>query len=350
MNSAGCMERFKACLLGVQIGDAFGMPFESMKAEEIEKAMAGKKVSTFFAPVQTKFSSLSSLQPGDTTDDWQLTRANAESFIYCLGYDQLEFAKRHVEELYSCTAGWGGTTKEALLKIEEWFHGGRNGQNPMLPVTECKVGHGGGNGVAMKIAPFGLYYSLHSPDFLRETLLPVVIAHGRMTHKDPRASISAYAVAWLIAKFVSEYFLDADPAALKELISETEAAETIFIREYGVIECDKQDLFSARLKRLTAPGVLNDPVMMAKQVGTGCISVESVCFGIGLFFRHPDDLLAAISEAVHAGGDTDSTASIAGALIGAFAGLRAIPEELANFRLEFRESLYLGEQLFLAAC
>jgi ADP-ribosylglycohydrolase len=70
---------------------------------------------------------------------------------------------------------------------------------------------------------------------------------------------------------------------------------------------------------------------------------------MAVFLRHPRNFRAAVLEAVNAGGDTDSTASMVGALVGANCGLDVIPAEWLNFRPEFQEPVELGEKLYRIA-
>ena len=46
-----------------------------------------------------------------------------------------------------------------------------------------------------------------------------------------------------------------------------------------------------------------------------------------MFSRHPDDLRAAVLEGANTPGDSDSIATIAGALLGAHLGFDAIPSD-----------------------
>lgn len=49
-------------------------------------------------------------------------------------------------------------------------------------------------------------------------------------------------------------------------------------------------------------------------IGAGLPANETVPASLGMFFACPNDVLGAILTAANAGGDTDSTASMAGAL------------------------------------
>jgi len=78
--------------------------------------------------------------------------------------------------------------------------------------------------------------------------------------------------------------------------------------------------------------------------GTSCYCLESVPFAISVFFRHPTDFRAGIFEAVNAGGDTDSNASMVGALIGANVGMTGIPEGMLHLPFEAEPVIALADE------
>jgi poly(ADP-ribose) glycohydrolase ARH3 len=79
---------------------------------------------------------------------------------------------------------------------------------------------------------------------------------------------------------------------------------------------------------------------VVRQFGNGSAAYDSVPAALCSFLRAPDDFASVIRFAIQLGGDTDTIASMAGALSGAFLGLAGIPaawrelegvEELARF-------------------
>ncbi len=54
----------------------------------------------------------------------------------------------------------------------------------------------------------------------------------------------------------------------------------------------------------------------------------SVCWSLYAFLRSPDDYWETICTAIGAGGDTDTTAAMAGGIVGARLGLKGLPQEL----------------------
>ena len=72
----------------------------------------------------------------------------------------------------------------------------------------------------------------------------------------------------------------------------------------------------------------NDPVKyVQKNIGNGG-KVDSTFFSsLYCFLRTPDDFRKSVLTAVNCGGDTDSRASLTGAMAGAYQGLGRIPSE-----------------------
>lgn len=60
-------------------------------------------------------------------------------------------------------------------------------------------------------------------------------------------------------------------------------------------------------------------------MGTGISALEAVPAAVCAFLHHPDSYTETISFAIRMGGDTDTIASMAGAISGARLGLSAIP-------------------------
>jgi len=59
--------------------------------------------------------------------------------------------------------------------------------------------------------------------------------------------------------------------------------------------------------------------------------ISSVLWSLYSFLRTPDDYLETICTAISGGGDTDTTAAMAGAISGAYLGTNAIPSHLTKY-------------------
>jgi len=310
--------RIYGCFVGVTL-EALGVPHETLTYEEIISLTEGQGFTGLQAPLKpVTFKSLAGLPLGATSDDWQLTFVVAKSLLAQKDFDLLDMAWRHVIELNIRTPGWGGTTKKAVREMEKWFRTvGAKGRHPAKPRPWPKNKGGGGNGVAMKIAPLAIFLSQDQQ--AKQKLIDWCRTLGEMTHPDPRAWISAFALAHAIHQC-----LGTDRLTPQAIVENTLAA----VREVEkTLEPWSVELFSTRLEKIVQPETVADKDILRTTTGVSCFAMESVPFVIGSFLRHPEDIRAGALEVLNAGGDTDTNVGMYAALAGAYAGIEAIPAE-----------------------
>ena len=324
----------QGCLMGVAIGDALGMPVETMKHEDIMQLNNNHGVIGFMSSVQKRVWDTAELKAGDTTDDWQLTRAVANSLIRTKGVvDISDCANEHIHELNNSAFGWGKGSQSAIEAI-------RDGKRDPVkePLSTAALGKGCGNGVIMKISPLAIAHALTGEE---KNLWSECKLLGSLTHPDIRASISAYAVAYLMQYIISN---------AQNHIRESGSQSVLNMVIKAVIDIEKlegqqtePDSVSTRLKKLAS--AMDSADTLRKTAGCGFTALDSVAFSIGTFLRHPCDFRTGVLEAVNAGGDSDTHASIVGALIGLNCGLSAIPKEWRDFSPLFQEAIEIGTKL-----
>lgn len=341
MVNRSMLERVQGSLMGAAIGDAMGMPWETLSAKQIFNLTQGLGVAGFSDPQQTRVSDTSNLKAGATTDDWQLTKVVARSLIRCRAWDKVDCAQEHVRE-YNCSLfGWGGTTTDAVREIKD----GQRDVVSQMWRPEAPKGAGCGNGVAMKISPLAIFAALQNGSLPQNYLANVCMDLGALTHPDPRASFAAFAAALVIAPDLQTCVVDYEhdgKRLLEYVLGQVQRLE----QRFADFRFDA-DTLSARLGRI--PNSLASAETVRQVVGSGFSALETVPFAIATFLRHPTNFRAGVLEAVNAGGDTDTNASIVGAMIGANVGLSGIPEEWRKFRHEFGEAIDLGTQLYTSA-
>lgn len=333
------LSKIQASLMGVMIGDAMGMPVELMTPEDILAQTDGKGVTGFITPIQRKLKDTEKLSVGATTDDWQLTEAIGKSLVRAGKFDIYDIALAHVEAYEVSDFGWGTTTKLGLQQIKLFFDTrGREGRSPTVaPLAQqvvSKYSGGCGNGVAMKIAPLAIFENTNSVGALQSRVREV----GKLTHPDSRASSAAAAIAYIIKENLSG-------SKLTRSQQLAEAIDWTIVEEFATEP--SSDPFSKRLERLTDEALLLGPIEdLQKEVGTGCLALESVCFAVAVYLRHMDNFQAGILEAINSGGDTDSVAAMVGAMIGSRVGLKGIPKEWQQFNPDFQKAVTLGAELY----
>jgi poly(ADP-ribose) glycohydrolase ARH3 len=94
------------------------------------------------------------------------------------------------------------------------------------------------------------------------------------------------------------------------------------------------------------------PPLVVAALGNRLTVQECVPAALYCVLRHPDNFEKAVSFAVKLGGDADTIAAIAGAVAGAYHGVRAIParwlDHVENDTRGRSQMAELGEQLFSA--
>ena len=358
------VDKAQACLVGVQIGDALGQPVETMKREEILQAqvqdqdgtvlkISGRPIEGFLPAIQKRISQTAQLIAGDTTDDWQLTRAVARSLIASGGYDQNSMARSHIAALFETNVGWGGTTKRGIKEIFQWhLSNGQAGRSPQVmawevPVSEAGLPKVAGNGVAMKVSSLAIFYAINTsahtvecgePSDEMEGLMPMVEKLAGLTHPSSEAFLTAYALAVTISRLL-----------VKPVRTLQDRADLIRYLRHRVGEAERcirrSDKFPIGEAVEHLGKVAGDPEAVFREITPGFRAGQSVLYAIGMFLCYPTNFRKAVLTAVNDGGDSDSTASMVGALVGANCGLEVIPEEWRTFRPEFQESIELGSSL-----
>jgi len=156
-----------------------------------------------------------------------------------------------------------------------------------------------GNGAAMRAAPVGLrFWQDHNLiwEQARESALP--------THRNELGIEAAQMIAVTTA------------------VAATEATITPKLVAEWLIPRVTTTVFTNQLNSLRS---LSNESELA-QFGNGIAAHESVVTAIGCFALYPDDFQEAVAAAIWQGGDTDTIAAMAGALVGARLGVNAIQD------------------------
>ncbi len=341
------LERVQASLLGARIGDALGQQAETMTRPEILETEVpgkpkGRPIQTFHDSIQRNVKQTSVLKAGDTTDDTQLTEVVAESYIACRGYNSDDMIERHLAAFQQSTMDWGGATIEACQNMERWRKtAGLEGRDPKQPPEAIPLANEAGNGVAIKIAPLGLFHGLSGSD--ETAIFRDTEQLTRLSHPHPESLFAAYALALVFAEIIQSP-IENQSAAENLLAKITQAVQT---KEAPRFRDYVRPSVTAMLKLLE--GQIGQPEQIFKEISPNFTAGQSVIYSIGMFLTYLTNFRQGVLRAVNDGLDSDSTASMVGGLIGANAGLGSIPTEWQLFRPEYSRSLALGRELVKAA-
>ncbi len=283
------LKAIEGCLLGTAVGDALGLPFEGMEPRRIARFR--------LKPLRHRF--LFGL--GMLSDDTEHAAMVAQCLVESAGNADV-FARllgmRLRWWLAGLPAGIGLATLRALIKLWLGFNPRRSGV------------FSAGNGPAMRSPVIGAY----TGDRLA-LMTELVTASTGITHSDPKARRGALIAAWLAAR-----------AAAGEEVSVNNCLERLEPFVEG--ESELHGLFASVVASVQAGSTALE--FCRKQGWKNGVSgyiYHSMAVVLHIVLRHPQDMEAALGEAIACGGDTDTVAAILGGIIGAGVGREGIPEE-----------------------
>jgi ADP-ribosylglycohydrolase len=305
-------------MVGTGIGDALGSPVEGWTPEDIRNGYGGAVRS--YEPAGPG-------RPGTLTDDTQLTLCLAQSIVEHGRLEPDDLARRFSAWL-PIGRGIGWSTTESILAYQSgrpWWKAGIDSA---------------GNGAAMRTAPIGLLHPVDVDALRRDAALAAVV-----THADPMAVASVVAQSWTIA-----YLLHTEPgrfdvadylASLSRVLGD--------VPDPGHPERRVGAKVPVRLlDRILEVGERLDqsPQEVFALTHNGAFVLESLPAALWCFLRSPEDPERVIVTAVNGGYDADTVGAMAGAVVGAYLGEKAFPEEWLT-GLEYVDGLErLGERIF----
>ncbi|MBC7083365.1 MAG: ADP-ribosylglycohydrolase family protein [Firmicutes bacterium] len=319
--SVSVRDKILGSLVAAAIGDAMGAPTEQMTLDEIKDRFGGRLVDRFYAPSEDRPFSHGRLA-GQITDDTgqmlELARAFIEAGTDPITPQQVADALLRWAadpEVFSRFAG--PTTRQAIERL-------RAGEDPLSVGRSGTLSTiGTSNGCAMKVAPAGLIHP-GDPDSAVRDACTVCMP----THATQIAMSGASAIASGISAALA-------PGA--DVFSVVRACL------YGAREGEKRGRAVGRV----APGPsvearIRLAVRLALEssdiedacrsihayVGSGLHTAEAVPAAVGLFVAAGGDPAMAVAAGASIGDDTDTVATMAGALAGALGGISRVPADL----------------------
>jgi ADP-ribosylglycohydrolase len=291
------VSRRVATVLGAAIGDAIGHPTEFMSMAAIHERYGAGGVSGFelywdrdgrrFAPY---------------TDDTQM----AEVVLRALLWSQHAGADLDATMQMMATGfvAWSDHPQGGHRAPGNACLSGCRALAAGEPWQKAGGATAGGCGSVMRAYPFGLVFA---GDLARAERWAV--AHSGLTHRDPIALAACAAMAVGIARCLRGEAIDL-------VLSEMIAAACRHSPRTGAMMAEAMD--DARSGKRPAS------VLERLQ---GWAAHEAIAAAVYIAARHPDDARAAILEGANTPGDSDSLATLAGALVGARVGLGGLPAD-----------------------
>ncbi|MCA1717535.1 MAG: ADP-ribosylglycohydrolase family protein [Actinobacteria bacterium] len=300
--------RYSGSLTGQCLGDALGFVVEGeppeVCREYVEETLkAGRAVEHGRDPFPF----------GQYSDDSQLARELLQSYAERGRFDPRDYARR-IAMIFveNRIVGRGRATEQAAWRLAA----GAPWEEAGTPSPSA------GNGSAMRAGPIGLLFS-------EDTKKMVRAAHdqGRITHRDPRCSAGAVAIAGAVAMAVRSEEIETEQflSQLAEWAApfEGSVADALWrLAEWISLPPEE----AATL----VSGIGHNPDYPDEVRGISPFVTTSVLWSLYSFLRSPGDYWETVCTAIAVGGDVDTTAAMAGAVSGACLGLDAIPQGWAR--------------------
>jgi len=364
------VDRISGAFFGTAIGDALGAPVESWTPHEISAKLGC--VTGYLD--STEGMNAHKLKRGEWTDDTLMALALARGLIKATASDpntreivwQADWREKLVHLVVEeHLADWktnpknscyGKATREALQALKRGVPWRKSG-SPKSP----------GNGVAMRIAPAGLWFS----EIARQTsnvgdgdarliaedkderceaeqfffnLMRLVHDLGFITHQGKNALSCGVLQAYLAHKFYrSELMIS--PKNWNELVWKELCRATELLVE--VLDCGTE--LVAMLRSAKHKGKWRPYRDIIAGIGSGFTAIQSCALAWTAAIMHADDLKLGILAAVNSGGDADTVGAMAGALLGARHGFAKIQKTGWVEGLDKREEILETANLFALA-
>jgi ADP-ribosyl-[dinitrogen reductase] hydrolase len=286
-------DRIKGSMLGLALGNALGAPFEGRMAAEVPDPLPALELPWMGLP------------PGSATDDTAMARNLVRSLAARGEFDPDDLVARHREWFRSGPPDIDAFTRRVLSRVdggEDAFEAARSVWEERGPEVSA------GNGSVMYCAPLGLAYADRP-----EELLVVAPRLSALTHFDERCRTAVVAVTLTVAALTRGQSPEGAVAAGLAVVVDREGGEEL---EY-LVE------MAGVGRRIDGPDqgfcLFTAGVALQSLLGTGDFEIE-------------------VSRVVALGGDTDTNAAVAGALLGTVVGENGLPQAWLD-RLQDRQAI-----------
>lgn len=282
---AGRLSRAQGCMLGQVAGDSLGGLVEFASAMEVERRYPG-------GPGLLEDGGHWGLLAGQPTDDSEMALALARSIVTEGRFDESRVLVAYDEWFQSGPFDVGGTIRSALA--------GR-----VQPYSQA-------NGSLMRVSPLGIYGcglpAEHAAEIARKD--------SGLTHPHPVCGDAAAALVVAIRQALLHG--DGPESAWQAALTWARGANAA----HPVIEA-------------LEGAAIEPPVCDGEKRGFVLIALRNAFFEL----LHAPSLEEGVVATVRRGGDTDTNAAVAGALLGALHGREAVPEQWRRMILSCRPHL-----------
>lgn len=331
------IDKYRGCLIGGAVGDALGYTVEFLEENDIFQKYGERGITEY------------SLVNGVAliSDDTQMTLFTANGLLLgttlgmtrgVMGTYPSYIALCYKDWLKTQTAddfGFEQPEYAWLNNVPEMNHSRNPGRTCIgclmhdnLGSTSTPKNNSKGCGGVMRVAPIGLYfegkrYTPRQIDMIgAET---AALTHGHELGYIPAAMLVhiIHILAHSRSLSILDAVNDAKDAMIRLFPDANHLNEMIELVNKAIQLSTKDDI---------------NELDAIRELGPGWVAEETLAIAIYCSLKYTNDFEKAIIAAVNHGGDSDSTGAVTGNILGAYLGLKAIPQRLL-VNLELKETI-----------
>ena len=340
------INRFRGCLIGGAVGDALGYPIEFSSYSEIRKRYGENGLTDYV--LDNGIARIS--------DDTQMTLFTATGLLHGVTrYSLRGIGAAPSFYVYLSYKSWYRTQTEHypiseprfswLVDLPEMFSRRAPGNTCLTALREKEQGtiekpinDSKGCGGVMRVAPIGLYlpgteyYCISQKEIDMQGVQAAASTHGH-----PLGYIPAAALVHIVS------LLSYQNATIPEAVEDMQRSMKDLFKDNPYIG-EFDDIIKKAIK--LAGKSRDDDYTAISCLGEGWVAEEALAIAVYAALRYHDDFEKAIIASVNHDGDSDSTGSITGNILGAKLGLSGIPErfieplELKDIIMEIADDLH----------
>lgn len=338
------IDKYRGCMLGGAVGDALGYAVEFIDDEHIFRKFGENGITEYELNCDGK---------AEISDDTQMSLFTANGLLIgttrgmmrgIMGSYQSYIALCYKDWLKTQTAdelGFESPEYSWLNNIPDMNHSRAPGRtcisylmhNNLGSVNEPKNNSKGCGGV-MRVAPIGLYLGGRSVDDTEVDMIGAETA--ALTHGHDLGFIPAAALVHIINSVSHSNIA---------LIDAVEKAKSAVANEFSNAK-HITDMVNLIDKAIALSKEEYNDLDAIRELGQGWVAEETLAIAIYCALKYSDDFEKAIIASVNHSGDSDSTGAVTGNILGAYLGMKSIPDkyledlELRDTIIELADDLY----------
>lgn len=333
--------RFRGCLVGALMGDCLGAPFEA------EPRTSPSVLNSYFKRLNDPDLKVPYKQ---YTDDTAMMRCVALSLIEEKGYVAQDMAKRFVKEFYAePRRGYGSNVVDvfAALRASKF-------RDVYAPAAMQFNGRGSyGNGGAMRAAPIALFCHAATEQELVDTAKDMAL----LTHANRLGYNGTVLQCLAVREALQTPRNDLNCIKFVENLIEKMKKVEKPGKDDILDEGEEPFVYVKKLERVLGLLECKDSVdadQVEEELGVDISAHKSVATAIYTFVRASNpipnietdnEFQRTLHYAVSLGGDTDTIASMAGSIAGAYYGMEKVPKNLERHCEALADAIEQADQL-----